>query len=365
MSVTSPEVSIIIPMYNAEKYIKTTLNSIKDQTFKNYEVVIVNDFSTDNSLKVVKKFIKSESIGYKIKVVNLEENGGISNARNVGLKNACGKYVTFMDNDDMIIPKALETFVNIAEQFQAEVVHTHAHYENREPIVDNKKIVFKPTSIEFGNKKGVQAPTHELTNDMHQRLTLFSNCGIDWNVWSKLFRRDFLIKYNVQFPKIHFTEDMLFCFQTLLHSKKYIMIPDLLYIYRVRSDSTLRKDSDSVYIKKIIDVQIEGTKMLNNFMNQIDELKDDFLIKERVIGFYLTLEMSATRSMQKKYISNDNYFQFLKDIYVKYFGKDAEFVSFLHLLANQPMPNMKNISMPLDQALSNNSNNKDDVIMIN
>ena len=91
-------ISIIIPMYNAEKFIGRLLNCLKEQTYKNLEIIIVNDGSTDNSLEIAKKYKKEDK---RINIVDIENNG-VGNARNVGIKGATGRYITFLDADDYI-----------------------------------------------------------------------------------------------------------------------------------------------------------------------------------------------------------------------------------------------------------------------
>ncbi len=340
MNNESPQVSVIIPLYNAEDYIKVTLMSLQNQTLQDFEVVIVDDCSTDTSLAIVNQFKEEEELGDKIRVITLEKNGGISNTRNVGLNFSKGKYVTFLDNDDLLVPKALETFVDIADEWQAEVVHTHSHYQNpKDANHQGEKILFRMASFEHGNKKNLKSPPYLLTNDMSERMTNFSIYGIDWNVWGKLFRRDFLMINNIRFPKIKLTEDLIFVFQTLLFAKKYIMIPDGLYIYRYRNDSTLHKDRDKNFLRKIIGVQIEGTKILNDLMDGVEHFADHFEDREKVINFYMNLELLATKLMQKKFNDREDYFEMLCELYAEHFGKDATFIAFIHRIANQAHPN--------------------------
>ncbi|EAI7253434.1 glycosyltransferase family 2 protein [Campylobacter lari] len=98
------EVSLVIPVYNTEEFILQTLESVKKQTLKNFECIIVNDFSTDNSLQIIKKTIKDD---YRFKIINHKANAGLSASRNTGLRAAKGKYVAFLDADDLIMPNSL------------------------------------------------------------------------------------------------------------------------------------------------------------------------------------------------------------------------------------------------------------------
>ncbi len=330
-----PKVSVVIPLYNAEDYIRMTLLSLRNQTLQDFEIVIVDDCSTDDSLQIVRDFKESDELGSKIKIIALERNGGISNTRNVGLRFSEGEYVTFLDNDDMMIPAALEIFVNTADEWNAEVVHTHSHYQNPKDMPQGDRMTFRMASFEHGNKANLQAPAYLLTNDMSERMYNFSIYGIDWNVWGKLFRRDFLLINGIQFPKVKLTEDLLFVFQTLLHAKRYVMIPEALYVYRYRLDSTLHGERDKNFLRKVIDVQINGTKILNSFMDEVEHFKDHFKDREHVIDFYMNLELLGTKLMQKKYGEDDDYFEMIHEIYSQYFGNDATFIAFIHTIANR------------------------------
>lgn len=107
----NPLVSVIIPMYNAEKTIETSINSIFNQTYKDYEIIIINDGSKDKSKEIVEKIINNNK-DKKILLIN-KENGGVSSARNFGIKNANGEYIAFLDSDDEWLPEKLEKQADI------------------------------------------------------------------------------------------------------------------------------------------------------------------------------------------------------------------------------------------------------------
>lgn len=114
----APRVSIVIPMFNVEKYIETCIGSILAQTFKDFEIIVVDDCSTDRSCEIVSKYTDP-----RIKLVRQIKNSGENKSRNLGLKIANGKYVYFMDSDDAILPHIIETLFNAAEESQADVVY--------------------------------------------------------------------------------------------------------------------------------------------------------------------------------------------------------------------------------------------------
>ena len=336
MSLEVPEVTIIIPMYNAESYIDKTLMSIQQQTYDDFDVMIIDDASTDTSVSVVQEFQQSGELKDKIKLLRLKKNGGISNARNLGLRLARSKYISFVDNDDFLLPNSLETFIKMANEYNADIVHTHSHYQNRMEISDDDvEMNFKPSSFEYGNKKHTKDPAHLLTLKMQERITDLIEYRLDWNVWGKLFRRDFLMLYDIKFPKITYTEDMLFCFQCLLHAKRYLLIPDLLYVYRYRSSSELHGDRDKTFMNKIINVQIEGTRYLNEYMDTIKYFKSNPKERDRIISFYVRLEMMATKQMQKKFGKDLDYYQELQKMYSKHFEKDSALLAYLHIMSNR------------------------------
>lgn len=110
-------VSIIIPVYNAKKYLANTLDSVIKQTYKNLEIILVNDGSTDNSKDICESYAK---IDKRIKVIN-KENGGVSSARNYGLALAKGEYISFIDSDDFLVTDMIETLVNDIQNTNAEI----------------------------------------------------------------------------------------------------------------------------------------------------------------------------------------------------------------------------------------------------
>ena len=122
-----PKISVIIPMYNAEKFIRQCLISVLASKFGDYEVIVVDDCSTDNSVAEVEKL--SPYFDGRLKILHTEANSG--NAvipRNVGIRHTAGKYVAFVDADDFILPNALGELFDAAENFQADVVHTEKFF---------------------------------------------------------------------------------------------------------------------------------------------------------------------------------------------------------------------------------------------
>lgn len=131
------KISVIIPAYNAEKYLGVCLESILIQTLQDYEVIVVDDCSTDNSATVAENYL--ERFGGRLKIISLPENtGGGALPRNVGFEYAQGKYIFFIDPDDLLIDTALETLYNVSENYQADVVYMEKYFTCGEEIIPTK-----------------------------------------------------------------------------------------------------------------------------------------------------------------------------------------------------------------------------------
>ena len=112
------KVSVIVPVYNAERYLGYSINSILSQTYTGIEVILINDGSTDNSLKICNNYAH---IDPRVKVIDIK-NGGVGHARNIGIENASGYYLQFVDSDDVIAPDMIETFVHAIELYSKDIV---------------------------------------------------------------------------------------------------------------------------------------------------------------------------------------------------------------------------------------------------
>ena len=262
-----PAISIIIPLYNAEKYISQCLGSILSQTFQDFEVIVVDDCSTDNSIYIIENLISK--FDGRLRLIRRKKNsGGPAIPRNIGLGFARGKYISFIDNDDIFLNNALKDFFEIAEKMQADVVHAEKYLTTLNNVEDiNKNTKFVVTSAQ--NDNFVDKPIFE-TEDLLERINLFNKKRF-WYVWNKLFRRDFLIENQIYFPNVIASDDMLFSFYTLCLAKNYVRIPNIVNIYRNRYTSlSHEKLSIENYVHKWTSIIIKVAKNLNEFMNHVD-----------------------------------------------------------------------------------------------
>ena len=265
-----PKISVIIPLYNTDKYIDQCLNSILNQRFQDYEVIVVDDCSTDNSMKIVENIMPK--FNGRLKIFKHKKNsGGCAIPRNTGIKLARGKYLAFMDSDDMFLDNALEVLYKAAEETNADVLHEERFLitQNRsEEITSETKLV--PITWERKDEDGfVDKPTL-ITDNLTERLSLYCTGHFYWNIWSKLFRREFILENCLEFVNLS-AEDMIFSFQCLCLAKNYVRVPDVIYFYRIRQDSIAhRRPPMEEYIPKQLKIIIEGSKHLRDFMKNFE-----------------------------------------------------------------------------------------------
>lgn len=231
-------VSVIVPIYNVEKYLGDCLESLLHQTLKNIEVLLVNDGTKDNSGIIAKKYADKYPQLFKY----LEkENGGLSDARNFAIPYAKGKYLAFVDSDDYVAAAMFEKLYNLAEANNADMVDCEFEY------------VYE----ESGKHKRVSFPTYKSKYD----------CLINGypNAWNKLYKVEWFNKLNVQFPKGLWHEDIEFFFKILPFSKALpVTVHEPLYYYRQRNGSIMTNpdwrilDLHKVYFNIIVYYKMKG-----------------------------------------------------------------------------------------------------------
>ena len=246
-------ISIIVPLYNFEKYITKCLDSLNNQTYKNYEVIIVDDGSKDNSSFVVEEYIKKNNI----KNFNLikQKNGGVSSARNTGIKNAKGKWVAFVDADDFIGENFLKSLYDKSTNADFIVVNYNLYYDNK--IIKNDKFPDYDPDIKENiifnilNEKQINKLGKFRYNSMR-------------NVWGKLYKRQIIENNNILFhTKLKHFEDGLFNLQYLQFAESIAISNDNEYFYYLDSVNSATKkfrknilEEDQIKIcetKKILD----------------------------------------------------------------------------------------------------------------
>lgn len=321
-------VTVIVPMYNVEKYIEPCLRSLLDQTFKDFEVIAVDDCSTDRSAAIAKKF--SVEFDGRLSVLKTKKNNGAPGIpRNLALKSARGKYISFLDSDDLLTPTALEELVSIAEATAADVLHAEQFYAFEDGSIDKKKI----NSWENGQR--VKAPTVE-TGDIGRRIDGFCNRRFNWSSCLKLFRREFLSRNKLEFPSLPYSEDMPFCFKCLCLAKTYVRVPTIFYECRYRAGSLQHRSvTPEQLIKIYLTVIVEGVQVLDKFMSTLPFFADveNHGYRYRALAYFVREHMSYFDEVYQKYPAE------LIDILNRetlepMLGKNAALMSYLFNAAN-------------------------------
>ena len=194
----APAISVIIPMYNAEKYIGECLDSLLNQTFQNFEVIVVDDCSTDNSRTIAESCV--EKFGGRLTFVTLEKNSDNAGytARNRGFALSRGEYVFFVDADDFIAKDALEILYTAAKKYDADVVYTGSRYRYTTEGGEKRTIDIVGRDLK---KKGKKDKTTLTVDDPEKLLKVLLNPkrGIYHTPWTKFVRRRFLTEKEITF----------------------------------------------------------------------------------------------------------------------------------------------------------------------
>lgn len=214
-------ISVIVPVYNVEKYLGECIESLICQTYTNIEILLVNDGATDSSPKICNYYQK---IDQRIKVINTE-NGGLSAARNMGIANAKGAYFAFVDSDDFIEATMLETLFAHAEKSSADIVC--CNYD------------FYSETSKFQKTHKIKNRKNMLYTSAQARDVLLYNNYYRCYAWNKLFRAELFEK--IRFPEGCIYEDILTSYLLLEKANNILYITDDLYHYRIRSNSITRK----------------------------------------------------------------------------------------------------------------------------
>lgn len=246
--------SVIIPVYNSEKTLFNCINSVLSQNFSNFEIIVIDDGSTDNSFKIVEQF-NSDKIKY-IKI----KNHGVAYARNLGIKISCGKYLTFIDSDDYINENYFESLQRIFEEDKFDV------YLCGITIGNNQKFL--------NRNAGIQGYFEKQKLFTHYTDKIY-NSGVFCLVTNKVYKRDIIIKNRINFPlKFTMGEDLNFNIQYFNFCKTFYFESNYYYAH-IESESYLSKK----FHKKYLLFSYKNVKLLCKLVNKLG-LENDKLFKE-------------------------------------------------------------------------------------
>ncbi|MBE8953255.1 MAG: glycosyltransferase family 2 protein [Quinella sp. 1Q7] len=291
----TPKISVIIPMYNAERFIRQTLISVLASKFADYEVIVVDDCSTDSSVAEAEKLLPH--FDGRLKIFSTQTNsGGAGVPRNIAIKNSAGKYITFLDADDFLLPTALADFYGVAEEYQADVVHTEKFFGFKDAGQQNfKREELKLLKYEAG--ECVEMPTLE-PPDLRGRLQRCIDGKFIWMPWSKLYRRDFLLENRIDFPDMKLTEDLVFCFRCLCFAENYVRVPHVTNVYRMNQNSVSKRPmTPTDGVKLWLSSLTEGVRRIYDFLESREDFRRDSQLQYLAAKFLVPTYFSFIRNL--------------------------------------------------------------------
>lgn len=300
--------SIIMPVYNVEKYIETAIKSVLNQTYENFELLIINDGTIDNSMKIVSKYQNKDD---RIKIYN-KQNGGLSSARNYGLKYATGQYICFIDSDDYIEDTMLEKLndeISVKKYDMLIYGYNIDILNSNEQKIESEKIIEK--SFIFSRKNS-------------QNLN-FKNISMIGYAWNKCYKYELIKNNSLKFEEgTSYIEDIVFNNSFFKISKDIKVMDTSLYHYIQRNRETLGRKS----YKNMLELDLRYSKLLEEILLSLNNTKEQV---EEIIWqtLFERIKWSITVIISDRYNSGKllllrNYFKYLKDNYCM-FLKNPEF----------------------------------------
>ena len=229
-----PKISVIIPVYNTEKYLSRCLDSVVNQTFKDLEIICVNDGSTDNSNEILDRYASKDN---RITVIN-QKNGGLSAARNTGLRHASGQYIGFVDSDDWIDIDYYECLIGLAEKNNADIVMAGMRVVDQDNISDN-------------------TTPNMVTNNFVRKIKNLPNGGInDKLLKSELFQ-------GLEFPVGRYYEDNVVLLKVMYYSKIVVFTNSVSYYYFMNQSGICRTTNNDIVKHKVQDRLYSARSMMD------------------------------------------------------------------------------------------------------
>lgn len=294
-----PKLSIIVPVYNAEKVIERCIDSIINQDYEDYEAIVIDDGSTDNSPNILDEYAKKYDY---IKVIH-KENTGVSDTRNTGLKLAKGKYIQFIDCDDWLNEVAMKSLVRVMEDTNCDLV-----------VADFYRVIGNNIS-----RKGNINIKDSLTLEEYAEWMMEAPADYYYGViWNKLYKKEIIDKYNIKMDvNLSFCEDFVFNLEYLIHCKTITPLQIPIYYY-VKTEGSLV--SQNLNIPNIVKMKTSIYEYYNNFYKNIldeDDYENDriniakFLIAsandDAVISILPSTKKLGEENIHVYYTSDNNY----------------------------------------------------------
>lgn len=283
-------ISVIVPIYNVEEYINRCISSIVNQTYRDLEIILVDDGSPDNCPKICDDWANKDN---RIKVIH-KKNGGLSDARNVALDIAVGSYVTFVDGDDFIDIN----YIN--------VLYRNLITNNADISTVNFERVFQ--YVELANDKKIYKSTTYTTREALLDMLLMKN--LTQTAWGKLYKIELFSK--LRYPKGALYEDLAIAYKLLVLTKKVVYCEESLYKYFIRKDSIMQREFS---INQYVEIQFIEESM-SIVENKYPELHVEIRIR-KVVSYFQTLYRILSSKDRGEYIAEQETVMKMIKIYSK------------------------------------------------
>ena len=296
--------SVIIPVYNVEKYLERCLDSVVTQDYNDFEVIIVDDGSTDESGEICDRYAKEYD---NIRVIH-QSNMGLSGARNTGIKNSGGEYILFLDSDDQWTGDFWEVVESATRSYDADFYKFNyiKTFDEREP--EKRPIIIENEFVDLSFDE-------DKTNFYFERLLTYK---VGWEVCTGIYKREILDKYDIKFvdTKKIFAEDLLFTMEYIIHAARGYLICNYLYYYFTRADSLITKADDLTILPRLF-------CLFENFRKQCKERKMikkyDYMLFFQLIDYHVNhnlknLEIGSIREQIGNLSGKRPYRQLIKAV---------------------------------------------------
>lgn len=261
-------ISIIMPVYNSEKYVSEAIESVRNQSYKNWELLIVNDGSTDNTSKIVDSYAKKD---FRIRVFH-KENEGVSMARNFALEQVSGKYITFIDSDDVYHVDRLKRMLQVFEQYTNCDIVFSRHKEFKGSLNLNEIITSGTIEISDGNI-----------------LTKVISDSNNHFVWNTMLKSE--IAKKEKFAQLRFAEDFCYIRDCAYYCRKMAVLDEILYFYRRDNENAM---TSHFFSEKYVPDYMKLVENIYHFCKS-HKLEDDFY-KKMIAHEYAQSSMRIRKS---------------------------------------------------------------------
>lgn len=336
----SPAISVVVPMYKVEQYIKVCVDSILSQTFQDFEIILVDDASPDGCVELYQKLYGDND---KVRLVRHEKNLGLGPARNTGIKHSRGKYVYFVDSDDLILPDALEKFFTAAEKNNAQVVHANRWYvlsqNEPEPILQENLSIRR---CKYSQKGFIPF------DPIYRMEHFIVNHEISVTTWVRFCRRDFLLEKQIEFLPV-ISEDMPFAVALYCSAERYYIMREAVYVYRKRKGSIMRTH-DLEKFSKIVRSCIRILRYVKGILDNIPRF-ENYEQWRRSVLYDMAMRCAKHHTIHhfKDSAVAPEINETAEKIFTEIFGDDAYFVKFFFLHYHTYRRQAENLTKQVEQ----------------